>query len=253
MSDEHDPIEAADPELDPEQERVRRLLAEVRHDAPIPAEVAARLDAAVARLVDERRESSSREASRADELADRRRRKRWTTALVAAAAVVVVGVAAPNLDLVVGGGSDSGGDAATSANDEPQSSSDREFSESGNAEENDSGSAGGSAGEPPSSPPAAADLSAYALVEESTFREDAVAARSQAVTESTAPLDARVVACGDVPAAAEQVVLVRYVTQSGEQPGYLVFEPAADPGRQLVTLYVCPGGVPVRSAEVPGP
>ncbi len=55
--------------------------------------------------------------------------------------------------------------------------------------------------------------------------------------------------CGDVPADAEQVVVVRY----DDQDGYLVFEPQGGADRQRVTLYLCPGGVPARQALVPGP
>ncbi len=49
MSDQHDA--GSLPELTPEQEsEVRRLLAEARHDVPIPTEVADRLDTVLAGL-----------------------------------------------------------------------------------------------------------------------------------------------------------------------------------------------------------
>ena len=50
MSDQHDA--GSLPELTPEQEsEVRRLLAEARHDEPVPADVAARLETTLADLV----------------------------------------------------------------------------------------------------------------------------------------------------------------------------------------------------------
>jgi hypothetical protein len=71
---------------DPDEELVRRLLADARHDEPVPADVAARLDGVLADL--------SAEGTPAPPVVPLRRsgggrRRRWATALVAAAAVVV--------------------------------------------------------------------------------------------------------------------------------------------------------------------
>lgn len=76
------------PQLPAETEAaVRRALADARVTEPMPADVAARLEATLRELSDERG------APDAVELAPRRRRRnRWTPALVAAAAVVAVGV-----------------------------------------------------------------------------------------------------------------------------------------------------------------
>jgi hypothetical protein len=82
-----------DHELSPEQERVRRLLAEARVEAPMPDEVVARLDRVLARLADEEDDD---DAPSVVDLAARRRRKA-ATLLVAAAAVVAVGVGAGQL------------------------------------------------------------------------------------------------------------------------------------------------------------
>jgi hypothetical protein len=100
-----------------QEERVRRLLAEARVDAPMPEDVVTRLDAVLARLAEG--EPGGDEA-RVVALASRRRHK-VVTLLVAAAAVVVVGVGVGQL---VGGSTgsddslastDAGADAAQDA------------------------------------------------------------------------------------------------------------------------------------------
>ncbi|HEY0891329.1 MAG TPA: hypothetical protein VGE38_17140 [Nocardioides sp.] len=77
-----------------DDELVRRLLAEARHDEPMPADVADRLDAVLAELGAERSEGEPDPA--VSSLAARRatRGRAWTrVGLVAAAAAVVGGVA----------------------------------------------------------------------------------------------------------------------------------------------------------------
>jgi hypothetical protein len=89
-------------DLDPTQtEAVRRALAAARHDEPVPAEVAARLDAALAVLVAEETEpvvaaalvAPSAEGATVIPL----RRRRLPVLLAAAAAVVATAVAVPQL------------------------------------------------------------------------------------------------------------------------------------------------------------
>ena len=87
--------------LPPEQEAVRRLLADARHDGPPPPDVVARLDETLASLTAER--VSERTAAPATEHDDRspgrvvdlgsRRRRVASIGLLAAASVVVAGVA----------------------------------------------------------------------------------------------------------------------------------------------------------------
>jgi hypothetical protein len=90
--------------LTPEQEEVRHLLADVRHSAPMPDDVADRLDNVLAELAAGSREQLEVASAPADgvvvSLASRRRR-RAATALVAAAAAVAVGI---GLGQVVGNG-----------------------------------------------------------------------------------------------------------------------------------------------------
>ncbi len=103
-------------ELTPEQEAdISRLLAEARHDGPIPADVAARLDAVLGDLSSDDLEVFENPTATVHELAGaRRRRQKGARLLMAAAAVVVAGVAAGQVlgDTNLGSGSD---DAATSA------------------------------------------------------------------------------------------------------------------------------------------
>jgi len=239
--DELDP--SNDPTNDPAQEHVRRLLAEARHDAPVPDDVTARLDATLAELVADRRRETV-----VDLDAARRRRRRWTTGLVAAAAAVVLGVSLPNLTggVSMDGDSDAGSAADTSTSQDE--SLGRELAEDPGAD-----SGGGSASEPAPSESAPSDstapFSAPVELDPGRFKQDALAARD-GVADDQAELEARPVVCGDVPADAEQVVVVRY---DGDD-GYLVFESDSGSGdRQRVTLYLCPGGVPARQALVPGP
>ncbi|MBS44528.1 MAG: hypothetical protein CMH83_15460 [Nocardioides sp.] len=83
------------------------MLADARHDQPLPDDVAARLDAVLERLGEE---EPDRSGGTVTHLAARRRAARGL--LLAAAAVVVVGVGVGQL---VGTGSDSGGDATSAA------------------------------------------------------------------------------------------------------------------------------------------
>lgn len=100
-----------EPELTPAQaEAVRRLLADARHDGPMPEDVAVRLEGFVAGLAAERAAERAAESETGTVLPLRRRR--WAQALVAAAAVAAVGV---GLTQVIGGdqsADDSGGGSA---------------------------------------------------------------------------------------------------------------------------------------------
>jgi hypothetical protein len=98
-----------DAELPPEQdEQVRRLLAEARHDEPIPAAVADRLDRVLADL--SRDEPSEHVAPVVDLTA--RRRRRHAAALLAGAAAVIVGGFAVGQVIDVGDADNAAGGAA---------------------------------------------------------------------------------------------------------------------------------------------
>ena len=98
---------------EPEQQRVRRLLAATGDPTPMPEEVAHRLDDVLAGLVATPGGSASggHAGSSVPDLAERRAR-RWPRVLVAAAAVSVVGLGVSNLleDTSISG---SGGEASS--------------------------------------------------------------------------------------------------------------------------------------------
>lgn len=124
-----------------EEEQVRRALADASPVGPMPPEVAARLDAALAELVAEREGSVEPDPASdpvRDEL-ERRRRRRWPRVLVAAASIAVVGYGAGT---VVSGLSGAGEDAMSTAA--------RDQAGSGGA-----GSAGGQGEEAPEAAPEA--------------------------------------------------------------------------------------------------
>ncbi len=95
-----------------DERQVRRLLAEARHDAPLPAAVAARLDGVLVDLAGERDAPDAPPATPVPpvvDLAARRRRRQGGALLVAAAAVVAIGV---GVGTVVDRGADDQGSAA---------------------------------------------------------------------------------------------------------------------------------------------
>ena len=109
----------------PDEELVRRLLAEARHDEPMPADVVARLEGVLDGLAAEERPAHGPVQGPAQGPAplprvwDGRRRRRWAVGLVAAAAAVAAIALAPRLSLSSG----SSGDGAASSDSAGASSS----------------------------------------------------------------------------------------------------------------------------------
>lgn len=231
------------PRSTPEQEAVRRLLAEARHDGPTPPEVVARLDDTLASLVAERGTAplASEEPVPAPvtDLGARRRRLAGV-GLLAAAAVVVAGVALGQALPRSGDDTAGGGDAATA---------DRETSlaESAQPDAEDDGSAetapeslkstlvAPEAGLPTLS---SADPSLDQQVQD--LREDL--ARFQ--LGSTDALGR----CELPPAGS----LRRLAAQVDGQAGALVFQ-RPDGAAQQVAVYVCGVPEPVRTLTLPAP
>ncbi len=99
-------------DLTPDEEEIRRLLADARLTEPMPTDVVARLDGVLADL---HAEDPARPTQRPVDLAVVRRRRNARVWLVAAAAVIAVGVGINQLDLTSGSTSDDSGGSAGSA------------------------------------------------------------------------------------------------------------------------------------------
>lgn len=256
------------PDLPPEQDSVRRLLADARHDEPVPPAVAARLDAALAELSADRRgrpqaagegaPGASSSTKRAPEERTRtapvvdlaaRRRRGIGTALAAAAAVVVAGV---GIGQVLGqGGSEFGADAGSG-------------SEAGGDAEGGTGAFKDGAGEsgPESAPDddlstldAPEEGAASAAVPEvssSSLRRDlrAVLGTSRrTVPDPTAgTLPAPGPACG--PADTSLVGSGRQVPVTLDGRPALALYRAPDGTRRQVDVYLCGTGVPAASVDL---
>lgn len=115
MSDQ--PADGSLPELTREQEsEVRRLLAGARHDEPVPAAVADRLDAVLAGL--SRDEPGAAGVAPVIDLAARRRRRNAAGLLAGAAAVIVAGFGIGQVIDVGSSGDDAGSSAASNTDRE---------------------------------------------------------------------------------------------------------------------------------------
>jgi hypothetical protein len=222
----------------PEHDDVRRLLAEARHDEPIPTDVAARLDRVLAGLSQERTEVPA-EARVIHLVAHRRRRAAGL--LVAAAAIVVGGVAvAQHLPGGSGAPATAGGSAA-----------DR------NAGAEASGQALTSS--PPVSPGPNDDaqkaplilVSGRVRVRPGHFTADALAGRQVAApTASGSRHDAlKAVSPGCVPSLGDAVLVPATYEKA---PAALVYHAPAG-STQVVDLYICGSAKPVRSVTLPTP
>ncbi len=234
------------PRPTPEQEAVRRLLAESRHDGPTPPEVVVRLDDTLASLVAERGTdplvSDEPAPAPVTDLGTRRRRLAGV-GLLAAAAVVVAGVALGQALPRSGDDTAGGGDAATA---------DRETSlaESAQPDAEDDGSAGSAEIAPES-------LKSTLVAPDAGFPELSSADPSldqqvQDLREDLARLEAgSTVALGrcELPATGS---LRRLAAQVDGQAGALVFQ-RADGAAQQVAVYVCGVPEPVRTLTLPAP
>jgi hypothetical protein len=223
--------EAERPELD----AVRRLLAEARHDEPMPDDVAVRLEGVLAGLSRERGEA--REDAPVIPLAAHRRR-RAAALLVAAAAVVVGGVAvAQQLPRDPGGSATAGRSTAE----------DRVTAARGQS--------------PTSEPPGKSFQASPGLrqlrirnggvlVRPGHITADARSARQAAGPAPTAAVGEaglREPPPGCVPALGEvEVVRATY----RKSPAALVYHAPAG-ADQVVDLYVCGAAKPVRSVTLP--
>jgi hypothetical protein len=258
--------------LPPEQEAVRRLLADARHDGPPPPDVVARLDETLASLVSERASeptsgpTSEPTAGRTTDLHDRspgrvvdlgsRRRRVASIGLLAAASVVVAGVA---LGQALPRGSDESGDSATSSqsdtslaeSSEAGGSSADSSTGSGSEQGGGSGAASEPAPESLKSSPATPFAGVPSLSTVDPGLDDqvlALRAKGSTRRQQLATLDT-LRGC-DVPRAGRAAALV--AAEVDGRDGVVVFRrPVGE--AQGVELYVCGEADPVRTITLPAP
>lgn len=248
------------PDLTPEHDAVRRLLADARHDGPTPPEVVARLDETLAALVAERSPaegSVGSEGAVATDVPDAprapvvdlaaRRRRLVGTGVLAAAAVVVAGVALGQV-LPVGQGSD---DAGSSAESSAGGGTDREYA----AQDDDAGGDSSSSQE---------------MAPQSKSADPAPLAAQPTLTTGDPDLDAQVEALRSDAYASprstrrQMLDLMRscplpdvprgrsVAAEVDGQPGVVLFQ-RPDGAAQDIAIYVCSSPVPVRTLTLPAP
>lgn len=233
MSDETEPAEHDD---------VRRLLAEARHDEPIPADVGARLDRVLAGLAQERTEAP---ADAQVVPLEAHRRRRAAGLLVAAAAIVVGGVAvaehlpdnnsaARETAAVPAAGESSGADAH-GGNTGPSTSSPLV-----SPAPND--------GAQSPSPPMTKH--GRVLVRPRHFAADALSGRQVVTAASGSRYDSlKALSHGCVPSLGDAVLVPATYEKA---PAALAYHAPAG-STQVVDLYICGSAKPVRSVTLPTP
>jgi hypothetical protein len=248
VTDDHDQADAA-------ADAVRRLLAEARHDAPMPADVAARMDRVLADLATTPAGAGEPEVElSADPRADESlpatgavvtrlpvaRRRRAALLLGAAAAIVVGGVVLAQ-NLPTGGtASQTAGSAASSEGDQ--------YAAGGQSAKapGRQPTAGDTATKPSPEPLRATVRDGRVVVRRPSFSADALAGRALLGGQETR-LVPPAAACF-APTGGEQVVAALY----DRAPAVLVYHPP-DGSTQVVDLVLCGSERPIRSVTLPAP
>ncbi|GAA1125144.1 hypothetical protein [Nocardioides aquiterrae] len=215
-----------------EEDQIRRLLADARHDEPIPPDVAGRLDGVLADL---RADRPVRPV--VTDLAAARRRRRVRTLLVAAAAVVVAGIGVDQLrGADLSGGGDAAGGSATS-NERPEIAS-------------QDGAGGGSASSAEAPVPgqagAAVRLDSDRFTRQVARLQGDVRAALNATTDTRLLYSYKSARCR-APGSGRKVP----VTYDGA-PGVLVFRPPTRDS-QVVDLILCGHEGITRTITLPAP
>ncbi|MCF6378480.1 hypothetical protein L2K70_12785 [Nocardioides KLBMP 9356] len=225
--------------LPPEQDAVRRLLADARHDGATPPEVVARLDATLAALASERHASPAPTGATKAPVVDlgARRRRMAGIGLLAAAAVVVAGVAVGNGLPSISRGSDDS--SASSAGGSSQ-------------ELSDSGADGGADSSMSQQPKAQLSPDLMDQPQLSTtdddLDDDLLLLRDTMPAASASSESARAAVCA-VPGVGRG----RQVGVDVDGvPGLVVFR-RPDDSTQRVDLYVCGDAAVVRTLTLPAP
>lgn len=247
------------PDLTPEHDAVRRLLADARHVGPTPPEVVARLDEALAALVADRSTATAEvtqdlagagvdDGPRAPVVDLAARRRRFVgTGLLAAAAVVVAGVA---LGQVLPGGQGSD-DAGSSAGGADRSTSMAEDDAGAQAD----GKAGASSSQEMAPQSKSASPSPLAAVPTLSSTDPELAEQVEALrsTPSSPRAERRQTLDLMRTCSVPELGKGRRVTaQVDGQPGVVLFQPA-DGVAQGVAIYVCGTQEPVRTLTLPAP
>lgn len=241
------------PRLPPEEEHVRRLLADARHDGPVPPEVVARLDETLASLVSERGDAPLEQSGPGTDRAaaapvvdlGARRRRTAGLGLLAAAAVVVAGVALGQA-LPRSGGDDASSSGGVAAESDASSRELGGQSDDGSA---DSSSGGAEAPESLTSPAPRAGLPTVSLSDPALsdrllgLRRDAAA---RTTGQPLAPdVQGTCLMRGIGPGR-------RLLVEVDGQPGTVVYRPPSGDA-QRVAIFVCGTDEPVRTLTLPAP
>lgn len=254
-------------DLTPEQEAVRRLLADARHDGPPPPEVVARLDDTLAALVAERSEASvdgPEDVDHADHTVvapvtdlGARRRRLAGMGMLAAAAVVVAGVALGQA-LPRGADDSAGGDAASQA--ESSAGQDAPTEDGGSESGDGSGDAGGAAEEPgamsselaPDAKRSPADAPRLSSVDDDFLDQQLLRLRASAAARPRTLDPGEASLLGDCLMAGIGPGRRAYATLD-DVPVVVVFgRPSGD--AQTVSIYACgEGAAPLRRTVLPAP
>lgn len=238
-------------DLPPEQEAVRRLLADARHDGPPPAEVVARLDETLAALVADRGAAPPADAPAASsertapviDLSARRRRLAGV-GLLAAASVVVAGVA---IGQVLPRGS---GDAGSSAGSDSSLAESRTEAEQ-DVQSDESGADGSELAPELLKSPSATPFAGVPTVSatDPALEQQLVDLRSDATARSQDLGSVDALSSCALPGLGQGR---RLVAQVDGRLGVVVFR-SPDGGSQQAEVYVCGTPDPVRTLTLPAP
>jgi len=235
---------------DPDDDAVRRLLADARHTAPIPADVAARMDEVLADLAPAAPGSVTTVASTAEDRPtvvslSAQRRRRAARMLVAAAAIVVGGVVvAQHLP-------GSGSQSATTAGDRNSPADSLDMGGSTTDDAQPETATPGDSGPDAEAHAKATVRNGRVVVRPRHFTSDAVAARRLLDTERSASrydaLSQVDGSCLVIPADG------KLVNATYERAPAVLFFHRPVSSTQVVDLFVCGSRRPVRSATLPHP
>jgi len=244
LSDQHSgPHDSSLPELTPEQEAdVRRLLAEARHDEPIPAEVGGRLDEVLAGLT--RDDPGAPGVAPVVDLAARRRRRNAAAVLAGAAAVIVAGFAVGQVIDV--GSNDAGSSSSNSAADAERNASSDQASRSPGLHDQSANPTEG----PPAPSAAAPTLLRLSSAHLERDLRTQLGALEGASGSTRSPAEAfAAVGCEPVPASRFGHGEL-FPALFDDQPAVVALRPPAQ-GRQQADVLTCDAAATLATANLP--